>query len=333
MLALMKYTGHGLSHGHYDKLSLLFYDQGREQLQDYGAARFINVEPKFGGRYLPETKAFAMQTIAHNTVTVDEQSHYEGKIGISEKYHADRESFSAANTDLQFMSASCNNAYPDVMMKRTVLMVNDPSLSKPVIIDLFRVDGKKDHTYDLPFYYSGQFIFSNARMNSFTDQQMPLGKANGYQFLWKEAEGTADGMMQFTWLSGKRYYSVSSAADSQTTVFYTRIGANDPNINLRREPAVILRKKGTSAVFASVIEPHGLWDGTIEISREASSSVTRITVLASNEQGTVVKVERSSAPSWIVMIANGTSTSTERHTMKINGVEYSWTGKASIQKF
>lgn len=333
MLALMKYTGHGLSHGHYDKLSLLFYDQGREQLQDYGAARFINVEPKFGGRYLPETKAFAMQTIAHNTVTVDEQSHYEGKIGISEKYHADRESFSAANTDLQFMSASCNNAYPDVMMKRTVLMVNDPSLSKPVIIDLFRVDGKKDHTYDLPFYYSGQFIFSNARMISFTDQQMPLGKANGYQFLWKEAEGTADGMMQFTWLSGKRYYSVSSAADSQTTVFYTRIGANDPNINLRREPAVILRKKGTSAVFASVIEPHGLWDGTIEISREASSSVTRITVLASNEQGTVVKVERSSAPSWIVMIANGTSTSTERHTMKINGVEYSWTGKASIQKF
>ncbi len=333
MLALMKYTGHGLSHGHYDKLSLLFYDQGREQLQDYGAARFINVEPKFGGRYLPETKSFAMQSIAHNTVTVDERSHYEGKISISEKHHADREFFSTANKDLQIMSAVCTTAYPGVGMKRTVLMVKEPVLAKPVIIDVFTVSSSTSRTYDLPFYYSGQFIHSNVKRTSFTDQQKTLGTADGYQHLWKEAEGKANGMMQFTWLSGNRYYSVSSSADSQSMFFFTRIGANDPNINLRREPAVILRKQSASAVFASVIEPHGLWDGTIEISREASSSVKDITVLASNDQGTVVKVVRYSGPSWMVMISNGSASDTERHSMMIDGVEYSWTGFASIQKF
>lgn len=332
MLVLMKYTGHGLSHGHYDKLSLLFYDQGREQLQDYGAARFINVEPKFGGRYLPETKAFAMETIAHNTVTVDEQSHYEGKIGISEQFHADREYFSSADQDLQIMSATCGNAYPDVRMKRTVLMMNDRTVSKPVIIDLFRVEGKKNHTYDLPFYYSGQFIFTNAKMDPSTEMQRPLGRANGYQFLWNEAVGRADGMMQFTWLSGQRYYSVSSTADSLTTIYHVRIGANDPNINLRREPAVIIRKKGESAVFASVIEPHGLWDGTIEISRNASSSVKNIMVMASNEQGTVVKIERKEGPSWIVMVAATKGSGTERHSMTVNGIEYTWTGFAALQK-
>ena len=33
---------------------------------------------KFGGRYLPENKSYALQTIAHNTVTVDGRSNYGG---------------------------------------------------------------------------------------------------------------------------------------------------------------------------------------------------------------------------------------------------------------
>ncbi|NUN71032.1 MAG: alginate lyase family protein [Bacteroidetes bacterium] len=332
MLALMKYTGHGLSHGHYDKLSLLFYDQQREQLQDYGAARFINVEPKYGGRYLPETKSFAMQTIAHNTVTVDERSHYDGKIDISEQFHADRNFFSVSDPDLQMMSATCTTAYPGVAMRRTVLMVNDPSLAKPVLVDIFTVDGPKQHTFDLPFYYMGQFIHTNIKLQSYTAQQSMFGPANGYQHLWKEAEGKANGLVQFSWLSGQRYYSVSSAADSQTTVYSVRIGANDPNINLRREPAMILRKTGRSAVFASVIEPHGVWDGTIEISRNASSAIRDITVLASDSIGTAVRIDRKDGTRWTVLVSNGPASDTDRHTMNVNGTVQEWTGNAVIRK-
>src|SRR5258708_19581753 len=41
---------------------LKFLLQGREIISDYGSARFLNVEQKFGGRYLPENKSFAKQT-------------------------------------------------------------------------------------------------------------------------------------------------------------------------------------------------------------------------------------------------------------------------------
>lgn len=333
MLALMKYTGHGLSHGHYDKLTMLFYDQQREQLQDYGAARFINVEPKYGGRYLPETKSFAMQTIAHNTVTVDERSHFDGKITVSEQFHADRNFFSSSDPNLQMMSATCTTAYPGVAMRRTILMLQDPSLSRPVLVDIFTVDGTKQHTFDLPFYYIGQFINTNLKLQQYTAQQSALGTANGYQHLWKEAEGKANGMVQFSWLSGKRYYSVSSAADSQSTVFFARIGANDPNINLRREPAVIVRKSGRSAVFASLVEPHGLWDGTIEISRDASSSVRNITVVASDSTGTIVQIERKNGSRWTVLVSNSAPSEKKSNRMDVNGTVYEWTGNAVIRNY
>lgn len=332
MLAAMKYTGHGLSHGHFDKLALMVYDQNREVLQDYGSARFVNVDPKFGGRYLPENKSFAMQSIAHNTVTVDGQSHYQGKIGVSEKLHANRNFFSASGSDLQVMSAKCNNAYPDVAMQRTVLMIRDSSLSTPVIVDLFMVNGTKEHIYDLPFYYMGQFIGTNLTYRSNNVQQKPLGADNGYQHLWNEAEAKTNGMVQFSWLSGRRYYSVSTASDSQTTVNFVRIGANDPDFNLRRDAAVIMRRQSRSTVFASVIEPHGVWDGTIEISRGAVSAVSTVSVSASNEVGTILNIEWVSGKRWTVMVSNGPASDTRTQTIDVNGVRYSWTGNAAVQK-
>ena len=56
---LFKYTAHGLSHGHYDKLGIMLYDKGNEILTNYGSVRFIGVEQKYGGRYLPENKKYA----------------------------------------------------------------------------------------------------------------------------------------------------------------------------------------------------------------------------------------------------------------------------------
>ena len=79
-----------MSHGHFDKLSILFYDQGREIIQDYGAARFLNIEQKFGGRYLPENNTYAKQTIAHNTIVVDEESQFNGKMNQSQAHHSEK---------------------------------------------------------------------------------------------------------------------------------------------------------------------------------------------------------------------------------------------------
>ncbi|WP_217272050.1 heparinase II/III family protein [Sphingopyxis sp. BSNA05] len=71
---IAKNSSQGMGHGHFDKLSWQYYDNGNEIVSDYGAARFLNIEAKDGGRYLPENESWAKQTIAHNTLVVDEKA-------------------------------------------------------------------------------------------------------------------------------------------------------------------------------------------------------------------------------------------------------------------
>lgn len=331
-MLLMKYTAHGESHGHFDKLEIIYADQGREILQDYGAARFINVEPKNGGRYLPETNSWSKQTIAHNTITVDQQSQYQGKISIAEKQHADRHFFSTSDSNLQVMSAKTTTAYPGVSMQRTVAMIRDKSFSQPVIIDVLRVVSQEAHQYDLPFYYMGHLVNTNVKYTAYDTQRSALGTANGYQHLWKEAEGKAAGSVKVTWLSGGRYYTVVSAADTSTSILFTRIGAGDPNFNLRNEPAFMLRQNATSHVFVSVIEPHGFFDPVPELSVGATGNVESITVLASTDEGTVVEIVGKNSLRWVFMVANGPASETERHMISANGVQYSWVGNYHLNK-
>src|SRR3546814_13745757 len=74
-----------MGHGHFDRLGWLYYDETGAVVTDYGAARFLNVEAKHGGRYLPENDSWASTTIAHNTLVVDEQSHFAGDWKTGEK--------------------------------------------------------------------------------------------------------------------------------------------------------------------------------------------------------------------------------------------------------
>ncbi len=331
-MLVLKYTAHGQSHGHYDKLAMLYYDQSREVLQDYGSVRFVNVDPKYGGRYLPENKSFAMQTIAHNTLTVDEQSDYRGKMAVSELHHADHHFFSSGDSSLQVISATVNDAYNGVTIQRTMALVSDPGFPRPIVIDVVRVVSEQEHQYDLPFYYEGQFISTNVKYEAHDKNQKTLGKANGYQHLWNEAEGTASGPVQVCWLTGGRFYTITSSGDSSAHVFFCRIGASDPKFNLRNDPAVILRARAREHVFASVIEPHGAFDESHEFSRNATGLVKSVTVLASSDEGTVVGITGEGGMQWHFMVANGTESASAKHTLPAHGIGYSWNGNYELQK-
>jgi hypothetical protein len=80
---LVKAASQGMGHGHFDRLNLLYYDNGVEIFPDYGSARFINIESKKGGDYLPENKTWAKQTIAHNTLTVDQTSNFKANADLA----------------------------------------------------------------------------------------------------------------------------------------------------------------------------------------------------------------------------------------------------------
>jgi len=322
---LFKYTSHGLSHGHYDKLGIMLYDKGNEIITNYGSVRFIGVEQKYGGRYLPENKKYAGQTIAHNTIVMDETSHFNGKEETAEKFHSDKLFSNFSNPAVQVVAAKEDNAYPGSHMQRTLYMLELPG-GKKIVTDIFNVQSDKVHQYDLPFQYNGALINTSVKYKANAKKMEPLGKKNGYQYLWKEAEGTAiDTIVQLTFLNKNTYYTVSSLVQDTAEVFYTRTGANDPDFNLRHEPAFIIRKNGKDQSFISVIEIHGKFDPVYEFSSNAYPSVKQIKLLQNDSDYSVAEIMIGDKKLLIAQSNNSTD-DTKKHTTR--GI--SWTGPFSV---
>lgn len=326
---LLKYTSHGLSHGHYDKLGIVLYDRGREVLQDYGAVRYLNVEAKEGGRYLPETKTWAGQTIAHNTLTVDEASHFGGKEAVSEKNSGQAWFADISNPKVQVASAKANTAYPGVELHRTVALFRDSLSDKSMVLDVFRVQAGAMHQYDLPFYYQGQLMATSFGYASSATTQQALGVRNGYQHLWREASSKpfkTPGVATLTWLNGPQFYSLSTATDTATHLVLVRIGAGDPNFNLRPEPAMILRERAKNKVFASVIEAHGDFNPTAETATKSHSNVRQVTVVLDSPEVTVVDVQLIRGGTYRLAVANQDAAAGKTHQVSVAGQPLQWTG-------
>lgn len=322
---LFKYTSHGLSHGHYDKLGIMLYDKGNEIITNYGSVRFVGVEQKYGGRYLAENKKYAGQTIAHNTIVMDETSHFEGKEETAEKFHSDKLFSSYTNPAVQVVAAKEDNAYPGSHMQRTLYMLELPG-GKKMVADIFNVQSDKVHQYDLPFQYNGALINTSVKYKSSTKKMEPLGKNNGYQFLWKEAEGSAvDTIVQLTFLNHHTYYTISSLVQDSAQMFYTRTGANDPDFNLRHEPAFIIRKNGKDQSFVSVIEIHGKFDPVYEFSSNAYPSVKQIKLLQNDNEYTIAEIMVEDKKLMIAQCNNSTDDK-KQHTA--GGL--SWTGPFTV---
>ena len=263
---VLKATSQGMGHGHFDKLGMLFYDNGQEILTDYGAARFLNVEQKEGGRYLPENTTWAKQTVAHNTLVVDEGSHFRGRLAIAEQLNPGPLLF-ASNDHIQIAAAEMRGAYDDVSFNRTTALVRGFAGDHSVVVDVLNADGSGRHQYDLPVHYNGQIVDVSHALESYTTSLRPVGDANGYQHLWLRARSRVPAGEQFyvTWLTGNRFYTYTMIALDDMAVLFAELGANDPDFNLRRERAIIFRVRGAEAhTFISVLEPHGEYDGTEE---------------------------------------------------------------------
>ena len=273
---LFKPASQGLGHGHFDKLTWQFYDHGAEIVTDYGAARFLNVEAKFGGRYLPENETYAKQTVAHNTVVVDERSHFNGDVDVANANAPELLLFDSSEAGT-VSKATISAAYDDVSLSRTVALIPLPELEQTIALDIFEVAGKETHQFDLPLHYSGQLIETNFPVVVNPAQLSALGEASGYEHLWLKGSGkVTDDLAKVTWLNDNGvFYTQTSIAGKNETFLFTQTGANDPNFNLRNENAFIRRvKKSRNHKFVSVLEPHGEYNPSKEYTLGANSRVT-----------------------------------------------------------
>jgi oligo-alginate lyase len=323
---IFKYASHGLSHGHYDHLGIGLFNRGHEILQDYGSVRYVGVEQKFGGRYLPENKTYAVQTIAHNTIVVDERTQFNGSEEEAEKYHSRKLYSEASRPSVQVVSATEENAYPGVKLHRTLFMVQPTAVDEPLVIDVFRTISASEHEYDLPFQYSGTVINTSFKYKPSTAVLQAMGKNNGYQHLWKEAEAVIkDTVAQFTFLEGGTYYTISSGIEDSAALYFTRTGAGDPNFNLRREPSYIIRKKGQNQTFVNVIEVHGQYDPIAEFSTASYPSVQNIRTIVNNEDYTLVEVTIK-GKKLLAAQCNKDFLPPSKHTISFEGTSVSWSG-------
>ncbi|MFN1617003.1 heparinase II/III domain-containing protein [Vibrio rotiferianus] len=337
---VMNYGQHGMGHGNFDTLGITFFNRGQEVLREYGFCRWVNVEPKFGGRYLDENKSYARQTIAHNAVTIDEQCQNGFDVDRADSVHGLPHFFKVEGTEINGMSAFANDHYPNTDMQRSVFMLNLDELEAPLLLDLYRIEGEGEHQYDYSHQYDGQIVRTNFDYQSFGELNT-LGDDFGYQHLWKVASGKVQDMALVSWLQNNTYYtwlgtssSAKAIVDENTRdneVIFTRTGANDPSFNLRSEPAFILRCKGESTLFASVLETHGYFNEEFEQSVNARGQVKDIRVVGYNAVGSIVEIttEKSLVT---VMISNvlGADDQTP-HQVEMNGKTYSWNGFYSLE--
>ena len=322
---VQKDTMQGMGHGHFDKLNWLFYDNGQRVVTDYGSARFLNVEAKRGGIYLAENRSWAKQTIAHNTLVVDEKSHFNGDWKVGEE-HAPTVRFFEAGKDTQVASAMMRDAYPGVVFTRTQALLQHPELGLPVVLDLLQVSADKAARFDLPLHFNGHIVSTGFQAERFVDQRPVLGRENGYQHLWLDARSQAGSDPRtLAWLLDGRFYSYRFGSSAPSEALLVESGANDPEFNLRREPALVQRVDGQRAVsFFSVLEPHGEYNGTAEYVHGADSQI-RDLKRARGSDAELIEVTLASGARIALGVADDSSADVE-HTVSVEGRSYRWRG-------
>lgn len=324
---VFKYSAQGLSHGHYDKLSYSLYEEGAEVLQDYGLVRFVNVEQKGGGNYLPENTTWAKQTIAHNTLAQNKTSHFQGKYEIGSQHHSKLAFYDAAADNVQVVSAVESNAYPGTQMRRTIAMIKQTNFEKPFVLDVLKVTSETRNQYDLPFWYMGQVVQADFDYDTPAELRA-MGSTNGYQHLFLEASGKPSaGNSRLQWMEHGRFYTLTTATRGSDELQLARLGANDPDFNLRRDAALILRRKDVAdTLFVSVIEPHGSYSPVTELAVNANSNISELVIVHDDARYTAVTIVDRQGGKSILIVSNQETAASDEHSLQLDGRTFEWTG-------
>jgi len=330
---LFKYSAQGMGHGHFDRLSYAFYNGSHEVLQDYGAARWVNIDQKAGGRYLKENKTWAKQSIAHNTVVIDEISHFKGNTQKGEASTSDLYFNNLSDSKYLITSAKDLNAYDNTELHRTLCLINDKEIyPNALMLDVYRVKDSGEHQYDLPFHFKSQFMDGNFDLNTERNSLSTLGDGYGYQHVWNEGNAQLnEGQYHVTWFTDNKFYTLHGLAANDDELIFARIGANDPSFNLRRDGFFIHRKdKLNSPTYVSVINAHGNYSPVSEIPTAPYADQIKITKKLDTQEFTVILLEFENNTKLLFLQCNNNNKET-KHTVEIDGETINWQGPIELK--
>ncbi|MEM8887514.1 MAG: heparinase II/III family protein [Bacteroidota bacterium] len=331
---LFKYSAQGMGHGHFDRLAYSLYEGSTEILQDYGSARWVNIDQKSGGGYLKENKSWAKQSLAHNTIVVDQRSQFGGNTKKANPFHAEPWYYNASNPKIQLVSAKERNAYEGVELHRTLCLLTDEAFEKPLLIDVFRVQSEEAHQLDLPFHFQQQLLSTNFSYETFGERLQVLGEKHGYEHAWKEAEGSpTEHEVRLGWFSDNKFYELTTVAEASDKLILARAGANDPNFNIRRDAFLILRKAAKKdALFVSTLRAHGSYSPVSEIPENPYPDPISVQILLDQRDYSIVEISTVNSSPMVLMIANSSNDPEQKHHLVLGGKEFSWEGPVSLIK-
>ncbi len=224
---MLKYGPHGGGHGHADKLGLLLWGYGERLSTDLGT-------PGYG---IPMNKSWYRQTLAHNTVLLD-QTEQPPQTGQLVRFDTLADGVLVADAGIHWPQADAG-LYADVRLRRCILW------KESYFIDIVRVICPEPHLIDLAWHHSGTLALDALKPSSLTFDQ------TGYEHLTQIQE-TDETEWQAVWQTdapvGTQMWAFNPAG-AQT------IAARAPYNPAWQTMSLVLRRiAGAEAVFVSVIE-------------------------------------------------------------------------------
>ena len=214
--AVMTFGPFGGFHGHFDKLSFVYFGLGRELGYDPGRARSQAYR-------LPVHRNWYRATTSHNTVLVDRKSQ-EGVEGKSDLF--------VASSELSASAAYTDQAYEGIMHGR--LLILRPKFL--VVLDLLKASDGKEHTFDWLYHNLGDNIQSDiAQKNA----DAPDGQ--GFEYIEDMRKGMTDEPIRATVALDKDRVEIIVNAEADSEVL---IGTGVGESIIDRVPMVCITRMG-----------------------------------------------------------------------------------------
>lgn len=249
--AAITFGPYGGFHGHFDKLSFVYFVRGRELGVDPGRASSQAYR-------LPIHRDWYKATIGHNTVLVDGKSQQPAEGQLLDF---------ASNDKYSLVWTECDAAYPGVQYRRVLCMTPE------YLVVFDELASEQSHQYDWVYHNRGDSADCNAETRSGGwDRAMP-----GKEYFKNSRVGESDGNLKFRF-SGNGVDTHLLFDSTQKSEFLI---ADGPCASiLDRVPLVIVSRSGKVARFAAALEPVASGEGpTVSaVSLDASNGTTNIDV-------------------------------------------------------
>ena len=234
---MMTFGKYGSGHSHPDILSIVLSGPGGLLLPEvnyfgYGHADFLT---------------WNNQTIAHNTVTVDETAQYPQLKG-DDPWITDGEEkpvygvpvFFHTGDGMKAFRADCDTAYDGVHLSRAVAMVDD------TVIDFFTCESESVHIYDYALHVNGRLTRGSTTLQAET----VFPKTYGYGHLKNSRVATMSDDGERLVFTGAGALLLDAYAGSESRICVAEGREDDEGKSL---PVVILRQHRRRATFAVVM--------------------------------------------------------------------------------